>query len=210
VNSSTRNGLAQVKRLSAPTRCTSDRRRLCTASSRILAHTCATYCVRPYRARRQASDGEGRQVISTYRPTRLSDLDSTESNGIDRARSSRSAARANHQLHQHETAAEAILQTIVPIARNTLACARRATIDPIGMATTRARKLEVGDRILRTSSSRIRARAPGYLIYDTSLHALATGDSSNGRLASRERSTGIRPHQARTAGRSSEPSACRT
>ena len=129
-------------------------------------------------------------------------IDSTEASVIEaRARARFPGARSSTPS-TWRTAASASTR-VVPLAKKHGAALVALTIDPIGMAKTRERKLEVAKKIYDIVVDEY-GLAPEDLIYDDLTFTLATGDAEwidSARRDDRRHSA----HQARAAGRLHHP-----
>ena len=128
-------------------------------------------------------------------------IDSTEAAVIERALEAIPGRAIINSINM-ENGRERI-DRVVPLAKKHGAALVALTIDPIGMAKTRERKLEVAKKIYDIVVGEYGLK-PEDLIYDDLTFTLATGDAGVDRLGGRD-DRGHPPHQARAAGRLHEP-----
>ena len=128
-------------------------------------------------------------------------IDSTEAAVIERALEAIPGRAIINSINM-ENGRERI-DRVVPLAKKHGAALVALTIDPIGMAKTRERKLEVAKKIYDIVVGEYGLAAED-LIYDDLTFTLATGDAGVGRFGRRD-DRGHSAHQARAARRLHEP-----
>ena len=128
-------------------------------------------------------------------------IDSTEADVIERALEAIPGRAIINSINM-ENGRERI-DRVVPLAKKHGAALVALTIDPIGMAKTRERKLEVAKKIYDIVVGEY-GLAPEDLIYDDLTFTLATGDAGVDRLGGRD-DRRHSAHQARAARRLHQP-----